>query len=298
MELRQLRYFLKAAELQNFTEAARQVYITQSTLSQQIKQLENELGILLFDRIGKHLYLTEAGKEFVPYARQTMIDAETGKQRLLDLQGLKTGALRVGITYSLSFGLSAIVLRFLKEYPKIRLEIVYHTVSDLLEMLKRRDIDFALSFKPSDSEDTIEVTDLFDVPLCVVVHYRHPLAYKKHVSLEELKAYSIVLPSPGLNARACLDKLMQQYNIILEPHLEMNDATILLQLVESSSYATVLSKATIVGRSELKAIPIQEQVEGMSASLLTVKGSYQKASAIAFIDMFKKEMSKLTAAID
>lgn len=66
MELRQLRYFLKAAETLNFTDAAKQMYITQSTLSQQIKQLETELNVLLFDRIGKKVFLTEAGNEFLP----------------------------------------------------------------------------------------------------------------------------------------------------------------------------------------------------------------------------------------
>lgn len=75
MELRQLRYFLKAAETLNFTDAAKQMYITQSTLSQQIKQLETELNVLLFDRIGKKVFLTEAGNEFLPFAKQTVGDA-------------------------------------------------------------------------------------------------------------------------------------------------------------------------------------------------------------------------------
>ena len=96
MELRQVRYFLKVAELQNFTEAAKSLFIAQSTLSQQINQLENDLGVLLFDRVGKRLYLTEAGQEFIPLAKQTIQDADLAKQRLLDLQGIRAGSLRVG----------------------------------------------------------------------------------------------------------------------------------------------------------------------------------------------------------
>lgn len=69
MELRQLRYFEKTSELLNFTEAAKALFISQSTLSQQIKQLESELGVLLFDRVGKRIVLTEAGSSFLPYAR-------------------------------------------------------------------------------------------------------------------------------------------------------------------------------------------------------------------------------------
>lgn len=289
MELRQLQYFLKAAELQNFTEASRQLFITQSTLSQQIKQLENELGMFLFDRIGKHVYLTEAGREFTPFARQTISDANLGKQRILDLQNIRTGSLRVAVTYSLSFGLSSIVLRFMEQYPNIRLEIVYSTASELLQMLKHREVDFVLSFK-SDNDEEIEVTDLYEIPLTVVVNKNHPLAQHKSISLQLLQQYPLVLPSEGLTARAILDKLLMDNNIEIEPHLEMNDANILLQLVESSTFATVLSQATTIGRSNLKAIPIVEQKEKMTASLLTLKGAYIKASAQAFISIIKEDM--------
>ena len=74
MELRQLKYFITSADTLNFTEAARLCYITQSTLSQQIKQLETELGVQLFERIGKRVFLTETGRDFLPYARQTVAD--------------------------------------------------------------------------------------------------------------------------------------------------------------------------------------------------------------------------------
>ena len=76
MELRQLKYFVKSAEYLNFSEAAKHLYITQSTLSQQIKQLEFELGFTLFLRNSRHISLTEAGEEFLPFAKRTIQDAE------------------------------------------------------------------------------------------------------------------------------------------------------------------------------------------------------------------------------
>lgn len=288
MELRQLRYFLKAAELLNFTDAAKQLYITQSTLSQQIKQLETELNVLLFDRIGKKVFLTEAGNEFLPFAKQTIGDADLAVQRIQDLQGIRTGSLRIGITYSLSFGLAPIILRFMKEYPNIKLEVFYNTAQELLQMLKDRELDFVLSFSMTVKDEQIEETDLYEVPLCAIVHLRHPLAFQKNISLKELKQYSLVLPSRGLSARSALNDLLQTNDLKLDPHLEMNDANILLQLVESSLYVTVLSKTTILGRPELRAIPIKEQQNGMMASVLTMKGAYQKASAEAFLKLFEE----------
>lgn len=100
MELRQLKYFIASAETLNFTVAANECCITQSTLSQQIKQLENDLGTPLFERIGKRVFLSEAGKNFLPFARQTVADAEYGVQRIKDIEGLTAGNLRIGFTLS------------------------------------------------------------------------------------------------------------------------------------------------------------------------------------------------------
>lgn len=145
MELRQLKYFVKSAEYLNFSVAAKHLYITQSTLSQQIKQLEFELGFELFLRNSRHISLTEAGEEFLPFARKTIQDAEDGVQRLHDLQHVKAGKLRVGVTYSLSTVLTEGLLEFMKVFPDIKLEVCYKTVNELLVLLKERELDFILS---------------------------------------------------------------------------------------------------------------------------------------------------------
>jgi len=98
MELRQLQYFVKAAETMNFTEAASAVFITQSTLSQQIKQLEEELGMLLFDRIGKHVRITEAGHVFLTHAQKILREVQKGKQAISELNNAATGELNIGVS--------------------------------------------------------------------------------------------------------------------------------------------------------------------------------------------------------
>ena len=98
MELRQLQYFVKAAEMLHFTEAANELYVTQSTLSQQIKQLEQELGVLLFDRIGKQVQLTEAGHVFLIHARRILSEVNKGKQALADMSNVIGGELHIGVT--------------------------------------------------------------------------------------------------------------------------------------------------------------------------------------------------------
>src|SRR5574344_1921165 len=101
MELTQMKYFVKLAEELNFTEAARKLFITQSTLSLSIKRLEDECGTPLFDRIGKCTYLTEAGRVFVEFARKAIKDTDAGLLCMKEMKGVYSGKLHIGVTYSL-----------------------------------------------------------------------------------------------------------------------------------------------------------------------------------------------------
>ena len=199
MELRQLKYFVKSAEYLNFSVAAKHLYITQSTLSQQIKQLEYELGFELFLRNSRHIQLTEAGEEFLPFARKTILDAEDGVQRLHDLQHVKTGTLRVGVTYSLSTVLTEGLISFMKAFPGIKLEIYYKTVDELLVLLREHKVDFILSYKPLSDAPDVDSMPLFENTLALVVSKDHPLASRKTIKLNELSGKPLILPSKGLH---------------------------------------------------------------------------------------------------
>ena len=102
MEIRQLKYFLKVAETLNFSEASRKLYITQSTLSQQISHLEQEIGLPLFERNSHEVYLTEAGKELLPYAQNAVNCTMACVDHMNDLKEMLTGELNIGVTYSFS----------------------------------------------------------------------------------------------------------------------------------------------------------------------------------------------------
>ena len=283
MELRQLKYFVKSAEYLNFSVAAKHLYITQSTLSQQIKQLEFELGFELFLRNSRHISLTEAGEEFLPFARKTIQDAEDGVQRLHDLQHVKAGKLRVGVTYSLSTVLTEGLLEFMKVFPDIKLEVCYKTVNELLVLLKERELDFILSYKPLLDAPDVDSMPLFENALALVVSKEHILATKKRITLQELANVPLVLPSHDLQARMMLERLLAGKSIELSSKLELNETNILLQMVSTGSYATVLSTSAVFGSSRFRAIPIDDPANVMEASLLRLKGAYQKAAAREFV---------------
>lgn len=283
MELRQLKYFVKSAEYLNFSVAAKHLYITQSTLSQQIKQLEFELGFELFLRSSRHISLTEAGEEFLPFARKTILDAEDGVQRLNDLQHVKVGTLRVGVTYSLSTVLTEGLISFMREFPGIKLEIFYKTVDELLSLLREHKVDFILSYKPLFDAPDVDSMPLFENTLALVVEKGCNIVSKAKIKLEELKDLPLILPSKGLQARMMLDRLLDGMNIELKSRLELNETNILLQMVATGNYATILSTSAVFGKNRFKAIPLDAPGNVMEASLLSLKGAYQKTAAKEFI---------------
>lgn len=283
MELRQLKYFIKTAEILNFTEAARQLFITQSTLSQQIRQLETELQVPLFDRIGKRTYLTEAGTEFLPYAKQTVADSEGGVQRLRDLQNIQTGELRIGVVFTLSDLLTSTLISFSKQYPNIKLVVISRPVNELLDLLKERKLDLILSYRPDDEDSQIEFFPLFDSNLSVIVNYNHPLIAQREVSLEMLKQYPLVLPSVGSQARAMIDRLLNSRHVNLAPQIEISSMTIMMNLVETGHWIAVMSEMLIRGHSQLRAIPIAGRKTQMHPSVIVLKDIYQKLSAKEFM---------------
>ena len=285
MELRQLKYFIRVADCLNFSEAAKESCISQSTLSQQIKQLEQELGSELFLRNSRTVSLTEAGMELLPYARTTIKDADACIERIRDLKDILTGTMNIGVTYSFSPILTETIFSFIKKYPKVKLNIFYKPMSELMDMLRDRKVDFVLAFKPSAPMEGIESHILFQNYLAAIVSSTHSLASEKKVSLEQIAQHGIALPSKGLQARNMLDKVLERYNFNLKARIELNDPDILLNLVRQSNLVTVLAEASIHNERGVKAVPIDIPDNEMVGCVHTLEDSYRKHSMLEFIKM-------------
>lgn len=288
MELRQLKYFVKTAETLNFSEAARNLYITQSTLSQQIKTLEDELGVILFQRDSHNVTLTENGEKMLPLARQTLLDAETCKAQISDLNRLMTGTLNIGVTYSFSSILTETIKEFIEEYPGIKLNIMYRTMEELMDLLRKREADFVLAFKPNLPCDDIESRTLFEDKLSLIIRRDHPYANRQTVTIDDLSKIRLAIPAKGLQARNVLDKYVDLSQERSNISLELNEANILLDIVSRSNVATILSEATVRGRDSLKAVPLDVPNNQMQGCIHTLKKVYHKRSAEAFVALLRK----------
>lgn len=290
MELRQLKYFVKTAETLNFSEAARLLYVTQSTLSQQIRQLEQELGTALFVRDSHSVSLTESGEQLLPLAKRTLQDAAACQERIKDLQQMLSGSLNIGITYTFAPLLTETVMEFLKIYPGVKLNIFYKTMEELMDMLEKRELDFVLAFKPSRVYPGVESHVLFDNCLSIIVNRNHPLAEKTSVTLQDIMPYSIAMPSKGLQARNTFDKMFPGASESLKIRVELNDANVLLDLVRGCNLITLLSSAVLQSK-EMKAIPIEVPHNIMEGCVHTLHKSYHKRAAEEFIKLLRESVA-------
>ena len=290
MELRQLRYFAKAAETLNFSHAANSLNIAQSSLSQQIKQLEDELGTQLFIRDRHSFQLTEAGEEMLPFALRTIHAAEACADRIRDLRKMLTGTLNIGVTHSFSPILTETVISFIKMYPKIKVNIVYKQMNELMELLSNHELDFVLAFKPIQPLPNVESHILFQNTLSAIVGNNHPLASKDKVSIAELEKYVLALPSKGLQARNAFDHIVSDYDKF-KICLELNDVNTLLKLVRQTNLVTVLAEDSIYDTCDVKAVPINVPDNQMSGCVHILKETYRKHSMQEFIRILTESIA-------
>ena len=292
MELRQLRYFVKVAELNSFSEASRQLNITQSTLSQQVRQLENELGVELLIRDSHHVHLTDVGEAFLPQARKTLCEASTCIDRVRDIQQLGSGELNVGSTYSFLPLLKETVRQFIKQYPGIKLNICCHSMETLMAMLNERRIDLALSYKSSVVHPEISSHIMFDNRLAVVVSDTHPLANLDTVRLADLERFPFAMPAKGLQARYTFDHIVEGLDYRFNVRLKINEVTVLLDIVRASEHLfTVVSQAAVARTSGLKALRLDQSGTQMEGSFHVLQDAYMKRATKEFLRMLCENRS-------
>lgn len=301
MELRQIRYFLQIAETSSFSEASRQLCVSQSTVSQQIKQLEDELGAELFVRDSHSVKLSDYGIQFLPYAKDIAEDVRSGVARIKDVSGLSVGTINIGATYTFCPLLGKTIEEFMKEHKGISIKLTCASMEELMQMLEDGELDTVLSYRPSRHFDNIESHILFNSNLCVTARRDHPLAGKDKVRLVDLEKFPMALPSRGLQARNEFDRLLFGQNYRFDVRLEVNDLNMLLDLVSRTDMITFLSAATVKDNPEFCTIDIDHNETEMVGSYHLLKGQYIKVATRAFLkslienNAFMISMETLTA---
>jgi LysR family cyn operon transcriptional activator len=286
MELRQLNYFLKAKELLNFTEAAKVLNISQSTLSQQIKQLEDELNVPLFNRIGKRITLTEAGQLFGEYALQSIHKANEGLLLLQDLKNLNTGKITVGVIYSMRILFAKTLIVFAKQYPNIKIQVVFGTTKDLLEKLNLHHFDFVLTFHEKPNEPHLKFQTLLRSNMVLVTAKKSSLASKSTISLNEVAELPLALPFSGYSTIQFFEESFSQKNLTPNICMEINDIPTLFEIVKSGHWHTILSD-TSVNDPDVVGIPIEGENMKRTIMIISLKEAYEKQAVKKLYELLR-----------
>lgn len=283
MELRQIKYFLKAKELLNFTAAAEYLHISQSTLSQQIKQLEIELGIPLFDRIGKRIVLTEAGENFSIYAKKSLDKSNEGFLAMQDLKNLKSGELRIGVSYGLRLTLVTALKDFTKNFPSIKIKISFNTTQNLIHLLDDSKLDFILSFKDDVNTPNLAYIKLFSSKMSFVTSKQNVLKIKE-INLKDIINYRLIMPSNEYSTTHFIIERLKKENIKPIFSIEINDIPTLLEMVKTGDWSTILAQTTVSSEKDLQSIPIKGDKMIREAGIIYQKEAYKTIAMQKFLE--------------
>ena len=220
MELRHVRYFLAVAEYRNFRRAAEQLHITQPPLSRQIRQLEEDLGVMLFVRSKRRVELTKAGHAFLEEARKLIVQAGHAAQAARHAQKGESGVVRVGVASGLGAAVSKVVFQHREHWPAVEVECKDIFSTQQNEALKNGEIDVGFLRPPVDQLH-LDCHRLFEEEFVVVLPKTHRLAKRRNLKLQDVADEPLIIFDRNFST-GLYDKILGLYNRQgLTPHLTL-----------------------------------------------------------------------------
>ncbi|MCG7385501.1 LysR family transcriptional regulator [Paenibacillus sp. ACRRY] len=279
MELLQLKYFLEVARLEHMTEAARSLHVTQSSLSKTIGRLEEDLGVPLFDRIGRKLRLNEFGNRFYRRAERALFELEQGKQEISDLSSLEHDTLELAVTTAST--LPQILREFRNKRPDIQFHVQMLTTQEMVTLLHRGEVDFCLSSPPIRGED-IECQIMFIDPILVAVPKGHRLADQNSISLTELKNESFVGVKRGYGTRDLVDSICKSVGFVPTYVYEGDEPARLISLVEAGIGIAFIPSTARYSWEHIKYLKVENHELVREIALLWHRSRYISRAALEF----------------
>lgn len=233
MELKNLESFIQVAELGSFTKAAKRLGYTQSTVSFQIRQLEEELGVLLFERIHHTVKLTAKGRSVQRLAHEMLQAAEDMKRTAGESRSLK-GTIRAAMAASLCTQLFCHdFTSFRQRYPDISLTVTTGTTEEMFRMLNQNEVDLVYTLDNHIYDRNYVTASEEEVSVHFVASAESPLAVRKQVSAEELISCPAILTEKNVSYRKLLDEYLASHSLELLPYLEIGDTSLICSMVEA-----------------------------------------------------------------
>jgi len=297
VELRHLRYFKVVAELQHFHRAAEKLCITQPALSNQIKQLEQELNTSLFDRVGRRVKLSESGELVLSTAKRILNEVERLKEAVTDIEGGVSGSLKIGVLQSINaLYLRNLVIEFDKTHPNISLHVEELTNQEIEQKVSNGEIDIGIGFILKKEYKNIQFEKLFTENWKLLVSPEHADLAQDIMSGKAHRLKAVLLPE-HFETRRIVNTYFADNHIQYSNITEVNTISFILDLVESGLSFSILPEAFSMLKSKhrLALFDLDPELAPRTIGILMTKNGIRKRTTENFSELIKDQLAnKLT----
>ena len=294
---RSLQYLIAIAEHGSYTRAAEALYVSQPTLSQQIKQLEESLKSPLLDRSGRTVRLTDAGEVYLQHARRAWGELDAGTRAIHDVLNLSRGSLRLGWTPITDHLTCCLLENFNSRYPGITLSTLEMPADDIEVAVAEDRIDIGIAFsRPTSSDgrgESIDTRMLFEETLCMAVGNAHPRAgQKERVSSKEFEKESLVVLNSDFALRRIVDQYCRDNDIAPQIAIETDSVSVIIELVQTGPLATILPKSIIRAQCGLYSMVLAPVLPNKAITLISRNNGYKSPACQTFIGLAQEWSSR------
>jgi LysR family transcriptional regulator, hydrogen peroxide-inducible genes activator len=285
MELQQLRYFCAIADTGNFSRAALQTHVSQPSLSQQIRKLEDELGTRLFDRLGRTVRLTELGRAFLPRARAVLHDLEAARSDVVERKTSISGPVSVGVIPTIApYFLPPILAAFSTKYPEAHVSVTEEITLPLLERLRAGTMDLAIVALPLQTRGhEFQTFPLLVEKLYAVLPKQHALAKRHAVSLDELQDDPFLLLRDGHCFRETAVAACKRARLNPKIIFESGQFSSILSMVSAGLGVSIVPAMALEKRPGCRYVPLEDERAARTIGVVTLNGRSPTRTNRAFL---------------
>ena len=255
LTLRQLKVFEVVARRLSYRRAAEELFLTQPAVSMQVKSLEKQLGVALFEQLGKRVHLTGAGQEVLAYARTVTQQLDELEAVLNHMKGLSGGRLRISVATTANYFIPTLLGTFSRRYPDVTVSLDVTNRETLLEQLTENTVDLVIMGQPPAGLD-VEAQTFMENPLVIVAPPDHPLARQAKIPLARLQDEVFLVREPGSGTRIAMERFFAERDMHLKTGMEMGSNEAIKQSVQAGLGLGLLSRATIEQELALKRLAV------------------------------------------
>jgi LysR family transcriptional regulator, low CO2-responsive transcriptional regulator len=244
MTLRQMRVFAAVARNLSFTRAARELHLTQPAVSQQVKLLEGEIGLPLFEQIGRKVHLAPAGAELLRYTEQAMELLRQAGESLSAMRGLKRGVLKLGAVSTAKYFAPSLLSAFKPAYPEVSIKFAVGNREEIIRQLAANEIDLVIMGRPPRELETV-AEPFAKHPLVLIASPAHPLAAKRRIRLSQLATESFLIREEGSGTRASMERVFGERGVPIRVSMEVSSNETIKQAVMADMGISFISSHTV-----------------------------------------------------